>query len=59
MKKLRCGGCGNASVELYTNEDNEVTAECASCKSETNLIIAKPKISFDWGDKGGGVLCVF
>lgn len=58
MKKVRCGGCGNSEVKLYTNDEGEISAVCVSCRSETNLVV-DPKIRFDWGDKGDGVLCVF
>ena len=57
-KELRCGGCGNSETKLYINDEQELFAECAKCKSVTTLTVS-PKIKLDWGEGADGILCVF
>lgn len=58
MKKLKCGNCGCETVALYINKEQDFVAECAECKSITEINITT-KINFDWGVNAQGILCVF
>jgi len=58
-RQMRCGACGKSAVELYMNEEKQVTAKCLNCNSETLLTIRQPEISFEFGEKSDGILCLF
>ncbi len=58
-RKMRCGACGKSAVELYMSEEKQVKAKCLGCSSETLLTIRQPEISFEFGEKSDGILCLF
>lgn len=55
-KPFSCGGCGCTLYFLYKVEDKIIT-ECSECKSLSDIVIIKPKLSVQWGSSGDGLMC--
>jgi len=58
IKQLRCGECGESKHELFQRPNGEIVAECIKCKSQSEIVISKPKIQIN-NNEGMGTLCVF
>ncbi len=56
IKQLKCGGCGEAKHKLYIRQNEEIIVECINCKSQSELIVPKPKIEIR-NVAGLGTIC--
>lgn len=57
IQQLRCGQCGELKHVLYLRPNGEIITECITCKSQSEIVITKPKIEIR-NNEGMGRLCV-
>jgi len=62
LDKMRCGGCGNQTFEIYSqskNGETKLVTRCQGCKSDTIISVDKPQLKLEWGEKSTGILAKF